>query len=346
MEKNYDRQMELSNCFFVKTILMILVVLYHSMIFWTGNWFVGEVKYESQLLSIISKWLNSFLMYGFTLVSGYIFYFLKYEQGKYQKFRLFIINKIKRLVIPYIFVSVIWVIPFAVYFFKYDVCDIVIKYILGAAPNQLWFLLMLFGVFIIWWMLSDFFVSYNIKGIFLILFFYGVGLVGQYLLPNVFQIFRTFIYLPFFWIGFKVRQNGSLFLNKFSIFMWLISDIILFLLTQYLDTFNNFFFKILNLGFEFILHIFGALMSFVVLQRLAKYIKWAENKVFCFVGKNSMSIYLFHQQIIYLFIYWLNGIINPYLHVVINFVAAMIISLFISVLMMKFKFTRVLIGEK
>ena len=98
----------------------------------------------------------------------------------------------------------------------------------------------------------------------------------------------------------------------------------------------------MNLGFEFILHIFGALMSFVVLQKLAKYIRWSENKVFCFIGKNSMSIYLFHQQIIY----WLNGMINPHLHVVINFVTAIAISLLISMLMMKFKFTRALIGEK
>ena len=32
-------QKNLDNCIFIKTILMTLVILYHSMIFWGGDWF-------------------------------------------------------------------------------------------------------------------------------------------------------------------------------------------------------------------------------------------------------------------------------------------------------------------
>lgn len=59
-----------------------------------------------------------------------------------------------------------------------------------------------------------------------------------------------------------------------------------------------------------------------------------------------MPVYLFHQQIIYVFISALNGMINPYLHAGINFIGAMSISLLMSTLMMKFKWTRFLIGMK
>ena len=87
-------------------------------------------------------------------------------------------------------------------------------------------------------------------------------------------------------------------------------------------------------------------MAFVILQKIADKVKWKESKVFGFLSKNSMSVYLFHQQVIYMFVTWLNGLINPYLHAGINFVGAMVASLLISTILMKFKWTRMLIGEK
>ena len=35
----FGDRLELKNCYFVKTILMLLVVGYHSMVFWSGDWF-------------------------------------------------------------------------------------------------------------------------------------------------------------------------------------------------------------------------------------------------------------------------------------------------------------------
>lgn len=59
-----------------------------------------------------------------------------------------------------------------------------------------------------------------------------------------------------------------------------------------------------------------------------------------------MPIYLFHQQVIYVCIFLLNGLINPYIHAALNFIVAMIVSLLISIMTMKFKWTKFLIGEK
>ena len=83
----------LDNCYFVKTVLMILVVFYHSILFWGGgSWLNNQPAiFKSKTLSILSVWLNTFHIYGFTLVSGYIFQYLKYEKDKYQKFLLFIV---------------------------------------------------------------------------------------------------------------------------------------------------------------------------------------------------------------------------------------------------------------
>lgn len=64
------------------------------------------------------------------------------------------------------------------------------------------------------------------------------------------------------------------------------------------------------------------------------------------LSKNSMTIYLFHQQIIYFTILWLNGKVNPYVNSFINFVVSLFLSSLISTMLMKFKVTRILIGEK
>lgn len=163
--------MELNNCRFVKTILMFLVILYHSIVFWSGDWFtIEKIAFPSNSLSIFSQWLNSFHVYAFTLVSGYIFFSLKIENGKYQKYGMFLINKLKRLVLPACFITLLWVIPISVYFYHYKLDEIITKFLLANSPSQLWFLWMLFWVFVLFWPLSSVFKRSNI--------FVGVQLIN------------------------------------------------------------------------------------------------------------------------------------------------------------------------
>ena len=340
------RQTELSNCSFVKTLLMLLVVAYHCLVFWTGTWFTNDPVFDSYILSVLSSFLNSFHIYGFALVSGYLFYFLRYEKGKYSSFIPFVVNKAKRLLIPYVFVTLVWVIPFAVHFFHFDTAEIIKYYVLATSPNQLWFLLMLFFVFMIFYPLTSFFEKHNAGGAITVIAFYGIGFLGSMVLPNIFQIIRACTYLPLFWLGFKIRQYGSKVLMRIPSLVWAAADVLLFTLVQYLSGFDATIIKLLNLGLSFLLHIIGALMAFVVLQKLANRVNWKESKVFTLLSKNSMPVYLFHQQVIYVFISLLNGVINPYIHAGINFIGAMVISLIISTILMKFKWTRFLIGEK
>ena len=143
---------ELENCRYVKTILMILVLVYHSCVFWAGGWIPGiTVQIEARQIVEFAGWLSTFHIYGFTLVSGYLLYFLKYEKGKYSSLIPFVVNKAKRLLVPYVFVSAIWAIPFAMYYFHFDAVEVIKRYVLGTSPNQLWFLLMLFFVFMIFY---------------------------------------------------------------------------------------------------------------------------------------------------------------------------------------------------
>lgn len=141
----------LGNCNFAKTVLMLFVVLCHSAAFYGGNWFSACPTSEiNTFLALLSSWLGTFHVEGFTLISGYIYYHIKYEKKGYPDFREYIRNKSNRLLIPYVSISLFWVIPIGSIFYSYSFYDVIEKYVLGESPSQLWFLLMLFNVFLIY----------------------------------------------------------------------------------------------------------------------------------------------------------------------------------------------------
>lgn len=298
--KNIDNQIVLENCYFVKIVLMILIVLYHSILYWKGNWFIGNPAFSARILGGISDWLNSFHIYGFVLVSGYIFYYIKYERGKYQVFGDFIINKIRRLLVPYVFVSVVWVIPISTYFFNYTLQDIIYDFLLGYSPGQLWFLLMLFWVFVISWIMSNYLQQNNGMCFLLGILSYILGVVIIKVVPNIFMFCRALTFIPIFGIGFKMRQYGGWKLMSISPVTWIFSDIVVFIICRFSSNETGLIWAIVNSAFTFILGIIGAIMIFVVLQNLAEQVQW-KKKGFIFLSKYTMGIYLFHQQIIYLF---------------------------------------------
>ena len=341
--KNID--VKLDNCTFIKTILMILVVVYHSVLFWSGNWFSELPVFASNVLPVLAKWLNTIHIYGFTLVSGYIFYHIKMERGGYDKFLPFIKKKAARLLIPYAFVAMIWVIPIAVYYFKYDFNDIFFKFILATSPSQLWFLVMLFNVFVISYLMSKIWEKHSGIGFIIVVGFYGLGIVASQILPNVFMIWTSCQYVLFFWIGFCLRKYKEGIVWKIPISIYLIADVILFVFVQYVSKKEQLLFKLLNMAGNTLLSIIGAIMIFLLLQKLADSINW-KNKYFAFISDKSMVVYLFHQQMIYFTISLLNGLINPWLHAGINFVFSFGLSLIFAMILKKFKVTRILIGEK
>ena len=178
---------------FVKTILMLLVILYHSCVFWTKTWITDiDVKYDSVVLACFSRWLNSFHVYAFAMISGCLFTYLRIEKNKYKRFAPFIISKIKRLLIPFVFVLAIWVIPIGQLFFHYNIQNIVSKFILATAPGQLWFLLMLFWCFVAAWVLKriiDRSVAFSIVVAFLS---YIIGVIGVRFLPDYFCVWTEY----------------------------------------------------------------------------------------------------------------------------------------------------------
>ena len=71
------------NLKFIKIILMLTVILGHSIAFWTGKWFTNNPQISSASLALVHDWINSFHIYAFTIVSGYIFALKKCGGGTF-----------------------------------------------------------------------------------------------------------------------------------------------------------------------------------------------------------------------------------------------------------------------
>lgn len=68
-------EIKLKNVSFVRTMLMLLIILNHACAFWSGDWFTSNPIYASAGLGLLHSWLATFHVYAFTLVSGYVFAF-------------------------------------------------------------------------------------------------------------------------------------------------------------------------------------------------------------------------------------------------------------------------------
>ncbi len=189
------------------------------------------------------------------------------------------------------------------------------------------------------------------------MFLFLVGKAGSYFLENYFGIWTAFQYTIFFVIGIRLyiltfeegesKKGFARFLFKQqNIPFYVIADLLLYVVHIVVLQNEGGIWKLIDIGIMLFLHCVGTLMAILVLNSIANKINYSNSKVFTALSCNSMPMYLFHQQIIYFTIYWLNGKVNPYLHAGINFVVALVCSFLISSLLMRWKVTRFLIGEK
>lgn len=279
-----------------------------------------------------------------------IYLLSKLSGGGYSEYPPFLKNKAKRLIIPYVFAMLIWVAPISVYFFDWDLMYITKKYLLAINPSQLWFLWMLFWVFAIVWPLKDMMIKKPANGYLISIVFYGIGVIGNRIIPNVFCIWTALQYIPFFFMGIRIRvkeENGEkILIDTVPWFCWIAIDLFLLVCSIAVDRQEEIIWKLISNGMSFMLHIVGAIMAWTTLQMLANKIEWQDSNIFKALSAYSMPMYLFHQQIIYFTIVWLNGKVNPWANAGINFVVALIGSFVISYVLMKWKTTRILIGEE
>ena len=178
---------------------------------------------------------------------------------------------------------------------------------------------------------------------------YAVCYVGEYFIPNIFQIWSAGRYLLLFFLGMLLRKDKRNRIYRIPCLGWVIMDIVLFILTKYCAARDGLVFQLLHVGLPILLHMTGAVMAFVLLNVFADKINkfgYESNCFYRFFERNNFTIYLFHQQVIYIVITWLNGKVSSFILALCNFIIAICLSSLIAVILNRWKLTRFLVGQK
>lgn len=132
----------------------------------------------------------------FTIIAGYLFCYLLNEKSKYAEFKGFVINKVHRLLIPFLVLGTIMNLSQ----YGKNLVDL-----LYGQPNHLWYCLMLFYCFIICWLVEKKF-SWKLNVV-LMLFSFIVVLTGKnYLSRLPLGLFQPVYFYGFFYFGYLFRK--------------------------------------------------------------------------------------------------------------------------------------------
>ena len=133
----------------IKTLTTILVVMGHVIVMYTANGAI-PVSGRSLLLQKLTDFIYSFHIPLFYIVTGAVFGYC-IENGKYKDSKGFIINKCRKLLVPYLVFGVFYVTPVMKYVGLLNVRlgEYIEKGILlSRNPRHLWFLMALFWIYV------------------------------------------------------------------------------------------------------------------------------------------------------------------------------------------------------
>ena len=313
MSKKYGKIEYIS---MMKTSMMLLIVFYHCLCFYRGDWFpfVSPV-FSANYMVTIAKILNSFMVQVYMTASGYVFYYCTYSLKRKQSAK----KRFNRLIIPLILVMFFWVIPIHIVFYGTDAKVILNKFLLFCSPSQLWFLLALFNIFLLGKIIFKYnFFKKNRYAIMLMSYFIGIVCRENNFL--YFQIANSLVYLSYYLLGTVLCEKYEM---SYKEHIFSIKNIILTIVFLILAYFTD----KLYLSLRLYIGIFVVILLFKIFNFIYKKLKFIiHNKFYKHLESNSFGIYLFHQQIIYFSIIVLNGRVHPIPQVLITFLVTLLIS--------------------
>ena len=125
----------------------------------------------------------------------------------------------------------------------------------------------------------------------------------------------------------------------------LLLNLFCFAMIEYYNFGDSIIVKMLHFIVDIISRISGAIMAFLLLSYMASKINQV-NVVFDFISKLNFPIYLFHQQIIYILLWWCSFKVSPWLMTLTNLVCSLLFSCLIGYILTLNKYSKYIIGVK
>ena len=317
----------------LRALAILLVVFGHSIILYQNGWSLYTTDYKVPVLNLVKRIIDLLQMPLFFSLSGYLF------EKSYRRnhFLPLIMKKIKRLIVPFVAFSFLWMIPirflvrYKGYIGKTPLEIIWNCTVLGNDNGHLWYLPCLFVCFILTYILmrglDKLIENTTIK--------MGILFVTSYMFSYFFYLLQGFlgveiaravaIYWVWFCIGFIMATYC--FPEKFVRYKYILLVLSAVLLT--LTTKNIF--------------TYTALVRIICLTALYTNISVKINRMTEFISRNSFGLYLFHSPLVYITYSSISNV-NPVIVVGLNFLVFGGISILL-VLLLRITEMRFLMGE-
>lgn len=330
-----ERKENLHYISLLRVFSMLLIVLFHSLCFYIGAWWYLCTDVVP-VWKVIAYPVVKIGLTTFVFISGFLYGYLYFKKGKYRKVRPFIINKAKRLLIPYFFwgILIILLMPIAH-----------VSWLnLFTGISHLWFLLMLFELFVLMAFINKLgigvqdtkFLDIAIVVLSFILLYVWKRYSSH---QHLFGIDNTLYYMPAFFVGFffaKYRQemNGKVIASSFFI----IGITLLFILS---------FFDYHEINTLDRIPALLVSVSAIILFKDSSF-SFCQSGLFTNLDKNSMGIYIFNQIVV--FVLFLIPDMNMFLRhhsfvgVFFIFIVSFVVPWLLSNLLNKSNYTSFLIG--
>lgn len=311
----------------IRAIAIIIVVFGHSIILYSPSWGMYNTVNKVYLFEILKQIINVVQMPIFFSLSGYLFY---KTISKDNNFLNFLKLKFNRLILPFIFTAIFWMIPIKKIINYSNYNDIgmfeILKLVLtGKDAGHLWYLPTLFLIFLIMYFLSLFLKKRSFfKDLLIFILLLLISIISNNLNTNIY-ISSALFYSIYFYFGFCLFKYEDYIMN---INKKIISLLLVFLM--FIPIFIN------NLYLNYIITMIIILSLYIIVPNKT-------NKYISSISKNSFGIYLFHSPLVYItYSYFANA--NPLIVVFINFVIFGSLAFLITELLRKIKL-KIFIGE-
>lgn len=295
----------------LRAIAIIFVALGHSIIIYSSDWSLYKTAVECTFLDHLKDVINVIQMPLFFSISGFC---LIYTMRKSNPISMFIIDKIRRILIPFLIIGVFWLYPIRLiskyppYYDKNLFSVIFYDIILGKDNGHLWFLPTLFFMLLITYCIGvwtkfnpDMHTRNTIYFYALIILIAVATMALPFNLPYLDQFGQYYI---FFVVGILIHQYDYLVARN--------SLAILFSTIVMITAFAAIWMGLDKLIMTKAVSLLCTLYAYYVIPN-------STNKILSHLSKNSMGIYLFHSPLVYLsYCFYPN--ISPWLMVLINFV--------------------------
>ena len=343
--KNYreDYKLDLDTASLMKTFALLLVVIGHILKCFTSEQYVEGEAPISSMATLGMRFIYGFHMPLFVFASAVIYESLYQYCGKYRNYTIDIVNKVKRLLIPYFFVGCVCIVPF-IYFVHPErgYKSALMELLLFKEPMNLWFLAMLFEIFLIVFTLRKFIKNTNFSLIALIF----LSAILKLLAPVIYKIFQSSLFLGYFELG---HLSSLLIYFVIGCLFVRYRKKVVDYITKFLYPLTASFVTVLGItnissGFlnEITLSMGGVIFMYFTSEVCLKK-GFAENSIIKLLNKYSFSIYLFHEIIIHLVV--MNTSYYGIPLIILTFIISIVIPIIISKFMRMIQLP-MLIGEK